>query len=134
MENMDINFSGKLTSKEFRKVRYYQLRTIFLFLYFLLVVLNYLNFERNTPWINALILSLLQTIGLFILIKIITVIFYSIQYRTDPMLKNERQFSIDNDGVHINTKNSKLFYGWSEFRSIHEHKKCICLIFQHYEQ
>lgn len=127
MENIFISFSGKLAFKEFNKARNYQLRTIFWCLCLLMFVFDFLNFVRNIPWIIALIYSLIYTIGFVILAKILKIILYSIQYKTESLFKNERHFSIDDDGIYISTKNSKLFYGWSEFRSVHELKKIYLL-------
>lgn len=127
MENNEINFIGKLTFKEFRKSKSHQMRIIVQAAPFLILILGFFIYARNTPLMVSVIISLFYTIVFVILLHIMLLIIYQIQYKTDPILKNERQFSIQKDGLHISTKNSEVFYGWDGLRSACDYKNIYLL-------
>ncbi|TGA97796.1 YcxB family protein [Sporolactobacillus shoreae] len=127
MENNDINFIGKLTFKEYRQARSHKMRMIDWIATLLILILGFLIYAKNTPLIASVIISLFYTLVFVVLLQMMLWIIYRIQFKTDPILRNERCFSVQKDGLHVSTKNSEVFYGWDGLRSACDYKNIYLL-------
>lgn len=126
-DNQDIHFSGRLTFQEFRKGNGPMARKFLWYSFFLCLLIFFLISIRNLALLPSVIFAFFFALVVVLLANILLFLEYLLIYKIDPIFKQERHFSIQNDGVHVSTEHAESFYKWGEFRSVRQRKKLYFL-------